>query len=115
MNVIKTEIEEKSRKLLATWKVAYETLQPQYSKELEGTLAKTLQEEIDWEIMMDSLKEVGYTHIKMSWTSRVQESRAQEIKQWCKENLSEQYSGRGQDWLFKSKEDAVMFRLRFGA
>jgi hypothetical protein len=45
----------------------------------------------------------------------MQEIRAHEIKEWCQENLSEDYSGRGQDWLFKSKEDAVMFRLRFGA
>jgi hypothetical protein len=115
MNIIKTEIKEKSKKFQAAWTVAYKTLQPQYSEELENTLAKTLQEEIDWEIVMDTLKEVGYTHVKMSWTSRVQESRAHEIKQWCQENLSDHYSGRGQDWLFKSKEDAVMFRLRFGA
>lgn len=115
MNVIKQEIKEKSKKFQATWKVTYEALQPQYSKDLEGTLAKTLQEEIDWEIEMDLLKEVGYTHVKMSWDSRVQESRAHEIKEWCRENLTEHYSGRGRDWLFQSKEDAVMFRLRFGA
>jgi formylmethanofuran dehydrogenase subunit E len=115
MKVIKTEIEAKSKQLQGHWKVVYETLKPQYSKELEVELAKTLREEIDWEIVMDSLKYLGYTHIKMSWPVRMDETQAHEIKEWCRENLTEHYNGRGQDWLFKSEEDAVMFRLRFGA
>jgi hypothetical protein len=111
MNTIKTEIKAKSKQLQGQWKVIYETLQPQYGKDLEDELAKTLQEEIDWEVAMDILKEAGYIHITMPWPVRMDE--AQDIRAWCGDNLTEHYHGRGPDWLFKSEKDATMFVLKW--
>jgi hypothetical protein len=81
---------------------------------LVDELATVLQEEIDWEVMMDILKEAGYTHITMSWlVLRMNEAQVHAIKEWCRANLKEHYSGRGQDWLFKSEKDATMFVLKW--
>jgi hypothetical protein len=113
MNTIKKEIEAKSRQLQGQWKVVYETLQPQYSKDLEDELLKTFQEEIDWEVMMDTLKQVGYKHITMPWPVRMDEARAHEIRSWCRTNLAEHFLGRGPDWLFVSEQDAIMFLLKW--
>lgn len=88
-------------------------LQPGIITEMAEDLAKELQEEIDWEVMMDIMKESGYTHITMPWPTRINEMQAHAIKEWCRANLKEHYSGRGQDWLFKNEKDAIMFTLRW--
>lgn len=88
-------------------------LQPGIITEIAKDLAKALQEELDWEVMIDILKEVGYTHITMPWPVIMNDSRAHEIKQWCRTNLREHYSGRGPNWFFKSERDATLFLLRW--
>ena len=88
-------------------------LQPGIITEMAEDLAKELQEAFDWEVMMDIMKEVGYTHITMPWPVIMNDSRAHKIKQWCQANLKEHYSGRGPDWLFKSEQDATLFVLRW--
>ena len=111
MNIIKTEIKQKTRSLKTKWTVALE--HSQYDQEYEEELAKTLQEEIDWEVMMDILKEEGYTHITMPWPTRMGVVQAQDIREWCKANLTEHFHGRGPDWLFKSEKDVSIFMLRW--
>jgi hypothetical protein len=113
MNTIKKEIKEKSRKLQGTWTAFNEPAQPEYSKDLVDEMAKTLREEIDWEIAMNMFKEVGYTHITMPWPDRMDEAQAHEIKTWCLTNLAEHFFGRGPDWLFKNEKDATLFVLRW--
>lgn len=88
-------------------------LQHRIVTEIADDLARTLQEEIDWEIIMDMMKAVGYTHITMPWPVRMNESYAHEIKEWCRSNLKDHHKGRGKDWLFKSEKDASMFALRW--
>lgn len=75
--------------------------------------AQTLRDEIDWQVMMNILLEVGYIHISMSWSERMNESLAHKIKEWCRDNLKEDYHGRGKDWYFKSEKDATVFVLRW--
>ena len=82
-------------------------------EELEAELAKTLQEEIDWEILSDMLKVSGWTGIEVRWPSRMSESDAHEIKEWCKANLTGNYKGRGSSWIFQHEKDAVLFSLRW--
>jgi hypothetical protein len=81
------------------------------ANEISDTLVKELQEELDWQIMMSVL--MDYTHIKLSGPVRIDESKANEMKQWCKDNLKDQYYARGNDWLFKDKCDAEWFVLRW--
>ena len=75
--------------------------------------AQLIKEEIDWEIMIEMLKSVGYTHVKMDWPARIGVVQAQDIREWCRANLAEHYQGRGPDWLFKSEKDASLFALRW--
>jgi ssRNA-specific RNase YbeY (16S rRNA maturation enzyme) len=86
---------------------------PDIQKEIADTMAKEIQEEIDWEIMMGMIEGLGYKHIVMKWPERMNEIQAHEIKEWCKSNLDDHFMGRGKDWLFKSEKDATMFILRW--
>ncbi len=86
---------------------------PDMHPKLVDEMSKVLAEEIDWEIMMGLLVELGYIRICMTWPERMNEVHAHEIKEWCRANLKEDYHGRGSDWYFKSEKDATMFSLRW--
>lgn len=73
---------------------------------------KSLQEEIDWGIMCDLMKEVGWTHIETTWDMRSIEE-AYELREWCKKHLKGHHKGRGRNWLFEKETDAVVFALRW--
>lgn len=81
-------------------------------KEIADRMAQQMQEEIDWGIKMSILKEIGYVHVHIEWQGMTI-SKAHEISHWCRENCTEDYHARGNDWYFKSIEEAVMFRLRW--
>jgi hypothetical protein len=76
-------------------------------------MAKMIQEEIDWEIMCDMLKTIGWTEVKMKWSDRMNELQAHHIKEWCRTNLSGIYRGRGSIWMFSKEKDAVLFSLKW--
>lgn len=84
---------------------------------LEDTIAaemsKALQEEIDWGILCDFMKEMGWTKIEMTWPKNMHEGQAHEIKEWCNNNLKGHYKGKGKTWLFEEEKDATMFVLRW--
>ena len=82
-------------------------------QDMMDVLAKEIQEEIDWGIMLELMKATGWTHVVMQWSNRMDSGHAHEIKEWCKANCVKNYKGRGADWLFESKEEAVMFKLRW--
>lgn len=113
MNIVKQEIKEKARKLKAHWTVTLESKDSDISKEVEDELARTIQEEIDWEIMCDMMVKLGYTKIEMKWPDRIDEVIAHNIKEWCRENLQGHYQGRKNIWLFADEKDAVLFSLRW--
>jgi hypothetical protein len=49
----------------------------------------------------------------MSWGNRIDETKAHEVKEWCKENLQGDYKGRGNIWMFAKEKDAVLFSLKW--
>jgi hypothetical protein len=85
---------------------------PDIRQEIADKMAKELQEEIDWGILCDMFKNVGWTEIKLTW-SDMTASRAHEIKEWCRSNLKGHYKGRGCTWLFELEKDATMFILKW--
>ena len=81
--------------------------------EIADEMAKEIQEEIDWEIMCDIMKQFGWTQIKISWPKNMSEAGAHKIKEWCRHNLTGNYKGRGQTWIFENGKDASMFVLKW--
>lgn len=86
---------------------------PDIQKEIADNLAKELQEELDWGIMCDMMKTLGWTRVEMKWPERMNEVNAHEIKEWCRSNLQGTYQGRGRVWMFAEKKDASLFILRW--
>jgi len=80
---------------------------------IKQDLAKTLQEETDWEIMCDMMIKLGYTKVEIKWPARMHETQIYEIKKWCRENLQGNHQGRGSIWMFEKEKDASMFILRW--
>jgi|694.fasta_scaffold03834_25 hypothetical protein len=80
--------------------------------EIAKTGAKEMQEEIDWGIMCDLLKEVGWVKIQTTWSTQSLED-AYDLKNWCRSNLYGNYKGRGKIWLFEKEKDAIMFALKW--
>ena len=112
MNIIKQKIEEKSRKLQSKWTVTLEHGDTDYNANYEE-IAKVLQEEIDWEVMIDIMTEIGWTKIEMKWPHQMSARDAHEVKEWCRANLQGHYQGRARIWLFEKEQDATMFVLRW--
>lgn len=80
--------------------------------ELLKTASKGLQEEIDWGIICDMLKEIGWVKIETSWGVKSLED-AYDLKEWCLKNIKGNYKARGKIWLFEKEKDAIMFSLRW--
>lgn len=82
--------------------------------ELADKMSRQLAEEIDWELLCEILKTLGWTTVSIteSW-SKIPASYAHEIKEWCKENLKGLYKGRGSHWVFEKEQDAEWFILRW--
>jgi len=102
-------------KLQGKWNVVYEKLKPEYGEDLEGELARVLQEEIDWEILSSVFVESGWTKVESPHTGALTEVGEHEVKSWCKQNLKGHYKARGKDWLFERAEDATWFSLRWSS
>ena len=115
MKIIKQKIEKQSQQLQARWTVTLDALNSTdeaYDKVIEKELAKTLQEEIDWEITCDLMKQCGWTVVKTSWNSKSIEE-AYELREWCDKHLTGHRKGRGDTWLFEKEKDASMFIMRW--
>lgn len=113
MKITKQEVKEKSKKLSTKWTVTLECGDGSVSADLEEEVAKILQEEIDWEIMMDMLTQLSWTKVQVDFPERMAENDAHQIKEWCRANLHGNYKGRANIWLFELQEDAVMFTLKW--
>ena len=96
-------------KLKGNWTVALEKLKPEYGKELEDELAKALQEEIDWEIMCDLMKSIGWTQVEIDRPS------TEDILVWCEKNLKGKYKVHSYVWMFERPEDATWFTMRWSS
>ena len=74
-------------------------------------LAKDIRDELDFEIMADMLIESGWFVIKLPYALDL--IQRNQIDRWLVEQRISQngFYSRGNAWLFKSKDDAIMFRL----
>jgi len=117
MNVVKTEIKNKSRKLSAKWTVTLEHGQTEHNLELEKEIAKTLQEEIDWGILSDMLVEIGWQRVILSPLTLERFSHVHvwlgQVKPWLDSNMTGLYRSRRETWLFENSKDATLFILRW--
>lgn len=82
-------------------------------EQMADQAAKILQEEIDWEVMIDILTEVGWTKVNIDWPRQMSAADAHAVKEWCRNNLQGNYNGRNRIWLFEKSQDAIMFSLRW--
>jgi hypothetical protein len=68
-----------------------------------GELAKR----IDFGVMAGLLQDTGWVHVKVSNADNF------EVEEWVKHNVKEQFSHYDDEWVFKSKQDANWFKLRW--
>lgn len=104
MKIEKTFVEAKSRTLTATYTL--EEIQD-LTVEMEGDLAKILQEEIDNEFMSALLDSQGWTKITVKRWSNID-------TEWCKKYIKGNYKCFGHYWHFEDEKDANFFILKWG-
>jgi hypothetical protein len=93
---------------LFTWKYAMANTDTGIDDTVQADFMRTLQEEIDAEIMFDLLKQKGWHHVELD--TPVDD---QVATRWLSKNASGKHHGRWQNWLFENEKDAVMFSLRW--
>lgn len=84
-------------------------------EELASAMSQAIADEIDWGIMCDLMKSIGWTEVKMSWDGRLHPRQAYEIKEWCKDTLQGHYKCRFDTWIFERSEDAMWFALKWSS
>lgn len=83
----------------------------QTDKDLEGELAKVLQEEIDWEIMTDMMVTLGWVKVNLNhFKDRYQSI---DIQEWLNANCKGHYMNRSTMFIFQKAEDAEWFSLKW--
>ena len=105
MKIIKTKVNAKTRQLSANWTV-------EQSQDLIcDDLTKTLQEEIDKEVILEIL---GASLVDRGWT-KVPNFLfdIDELQNWLAENTSDDYRCWGKSVYFKSSKDATLYVLKW--
>lgn len=88
-------------------------LEQEVRKEIEKQMAKDIQEEIDFAIIADILKESGWT--KVTIDRFTDNYHAVDIRSWLADNVkSKDCTSHGTTFLFKDARQATMFILRWG-
>lgn len=82
----------------------------QLHEDLENELAKTLQEEIDAEIMQSMLRDCGWAEVVLE---RMHKPEKRIIEQWADNNIKKGVWTHGPVWLFKDPKEANWFALRW--
>ncbi len=82
----------------------------QLHEDLENELAKTLQEEIDAEIMQSMLRDCGWHKVIIA---RRHKPEKDIVEQWVKGNVKDGFWTHGPTWLFKNPKEANWFALRW--
>lgn len=88
-------------------------LHPGIITEMAGNLAQELQEELDWQVIINGYLALGWTKIEINWPNRMSAKDAYQVKEWCRANLQGHYNGRNRIWLFEKSKDATMFMLKW--
>ena len=101
-----------TRKLSTQWTVQLESAEPQFGETVMQDLARTYQEEVDWDMTCDMLTSIGWHRIdldaefhELRWHS--------EVKPWLQNNMQGMYRSRRNMWLFEKSQDAALFLLRW--
>lgn len=69
--------------------------------------AKELAARIDFSVMSGILVESGWTSVKVLGAD------VNEVEEWAKQNARDIYNHYDDEWVFKSKQDANWFKLRW--
>lgn len=107
LNIEKTVVEAKSRTLKANWTT--EKLQD-LASEIYDELAKILQEELDREILNETLKQ--QLRLK-GWTEVTPHTDVD--TEWCNAYIKKPYNKFGQHWYFSDERDATLFTLKWSS
>lgn len=78
--------------------------------EIYNAMAEEIAREIDEGIMATILIETGWTAVPFTFNSNYQ---AVDINYWLNETCTDDYRRLGSDYVFKSKQDAEWFILRW--
>jgi ribonucleotide reductase beta subunit family protein with ferritin-like domain len=79
-------------------------------KELMDEIGKQIAKEIDEGILSNILVETGWTPVNFIFKNGIQ---AVEIQNWLYANCNGEYRRFGSDYLFKDKQDAEWFILKW--
>lgn len=108
MNFKKVKVTQKPKQLTATWTVDLQPGEIEFSEGLEEELAKTLAEEIDWEITSSLLVENGWTQVIIPEKADILV-----VWSWVRDNIKGKNTHLRYDWVFEKQEDAIWFKLRW--
>lgn len=109
MKIEKTVVQAKSRTLRASWTVEKAA---DLTSEINDSLAKILQEELDREVLREAQKAAL---ISQGWTEVLPNPRASISFEWCDNFIKDQYRTIGKHWYFKDDRDATFFSLKWSS
>lgn len=80
-------------------------------EEIIAAMSAEIQEEIDFEVMSTMLSNSGWHTVKLS--NGITRDQWREMERWAEQEqvTARGVYKRGNTWLFKSKDDAIMFKL----
>lgn len=81
-------------------------------KEITESLAKEMQQSMDFEIVADVLCRMGWHRIQLD--RYTDNHHAIDVREWVRANCSGDQHNNGATWLFKEQADAVLFKLKWG-
>lgn len=71
--------------------------------------ARQMADEIDFGVMCDLLVNIGWAKVVLDTLGS--NERAWDIKDWLSTECKKEYKQRGRTFVFKSKDDAALFKL----
>jgi hypothetical protein len=82
-------------------------------QEIINRAGKQMAEEIDFGILADLLKEIGWVEIEFE--PHVESILSYEIQNWIRNNCKGLFRSRGKRFLFELEKDASWFLLKWGS
>ena len=77
--------------------------------ELADAMNQAMAEEIDWQIQVNLMTQVGWHNVKTPTDGNPL------VTEWVQENIKGRYKNRFDIWIFERSEDAVWFTLRWSS
>jgi hypothetical protein len=109
--VIIEQIADKTRMLQATWTIDMaKDLKTSHGVDIEEELGKVLQEEIDWEILVDLMTKGGWHTVKVRTLPMLE---ADTRPEWIADNIKGRWNHRLTTYLFELEQDATLFALKW--